>query len=63
MPIGIQAKIYFCLRDLPALDRGGYTVFAKVVEGMDVVERIAKVKVDPRNNPLTPVIIKQAYVK
>ena len=57
------SQFYFCLRDLPALDRGGYTVFAKVVEGMDVVERIAKVKVDPRKNPLTPLIIKQAYVK
>jgi cyclophilin family peptidyl-prolyl cis-trans isomerase len=57
------SQFYICLQDLPALDRGGYTVFGKVVEGMDVVERIANVKVDPRNNPLTPVIIKQAFIK
>ena len=57
------SQFYICLNDLPALDRGGYTIFGKVVKGMDVVERIAKVERDPRNNPLSPVIMEQVYVK
>ena len=48
---------------LPGLDRGGYTVFGKVISGMDVVGRISQVKRDQRNNPLNPIIIEQAYVK
>jgi cyclophilin family peptidyl-prolyl cis-trans isomerase len=57
------SQFYICLKDLPALDRGGYTVFGKVVRGMDVVEKISLVEADPRNNPLNPVTIEQAYVK
>lgn len=37
-------QFYVCLADLPALDRMGYTVFGKVVEGMDVVDKISRVK-------------------
>ena len=57
------SQFYICLKDMPALDRGGYTVFGKVVRGMDVVEKISLVEADPRNNPLNPVLIEQAYVK
>ena len=57
------SQFYICLRDLPGLDRGGYTVFGKVVRGMDVAEKISQVEADQRNNPLNPVIIQQAYVK
>jgi cyclophilin family peptidyl-prolyl cis-trans isomerase len=38
------SQFYICLADLPALDRGGYTVFGQVVEGMDVVDKISRVK-------------------
>ncbi len=38
------SQFYIALADLPALDRGGYTVFGQVVEGMDVVDKIARVK-------------------
>ncbi len=57
------SQFYICLNDLPALDRGGYTVFGKVVKGMDVVQKISKVERDQRNNPLSPVIIERAYTK
>jgi peptidyl-prolyl cis-trans isomerase B (cyclophilin B) len=37
-------QIYICLADLPGLDRGNHTVFGQVVEGMEVVEKVARVK-------------------
>jgi peptidyl-prolyl cis-trans isomerase B (cyclophilin B) len=40
----------------------GYAVFAKVVEGMDVADAIAKVKTDAHDTPVEPVIIKKAHV-
>ncbi len=36
---------------------GQYTVFGIVEAGLDVVEKIAVVKTDPRDNPVVPVII------
>ena len=57
------SQFYICLKDLPGLDRGGYSVFGKVLKGMDVVKRISQVDRDQRNNPLNPIIIEQAYVK
>lgn len=40
----------------PWLD-GGYTVFGRVIDGMDVVDRIAAVKVDRGDKPLSPISI------
>ncbi len=59
-------------KDNPALDhrdntpRGyGYAVFGKVIDGMDVVDKIANVKTTTRkgyqNVPVTPVVILKAY--
>jgi peptidyl-prolyl cis-trans isomerase B (cyclophilin B) len=45
----------------PWLD-GSYTVFGQVLEGMDVVDKIASVKVDANSKPLTPVLIKKIVV-
>jgi len=57
------SQFYICLEDLAQLDRGGYTVFGQVVRGMDVVDRIAAVKRDARDNPINPVIMEQVYAK
>ncbi len=57
------SQFYFCLGDLPQLDRGGYTVFGQVVRGMEVIDKVAKVRRDPRDNPLQPVIMQQVYEK
>lgn len=35
----------------------GHTVFAQVIDGMDVVDKIAKTEVDQNNMPKTPVVI------
>jgi cyclophilin family peptidyl-prolyl cis-trans isomerase len=45
----------------------GYTVFGKVIEGMDVVNKIAKVEkgakgMMPRDVPKTPILIRKASV-
>ena len=56
------SQFYICLADLPQLDQGGYTVFGQVVRGMDVVEKIANVKRDARDNPIRPVVIEQLYL-
>jgi cyclophilin family peptidyl-prolyl cis-trans isomerase len=44
------SQFYICLETTPSLD-GDYTVFGQVEEGMDVVEKIAAVNRDDRDNP------------
>ena len=47
----------------PHLD-AQYTIFAEIVEGMDVVDKIQKVSVDENDRPITDVrIIKASVVK
>ena len=52
--------------DYPSFDGNGYAVFGKVVEGMDVVDKIKDVPTGNRgphqNVPLTPVTITSARV-
>ena len=52
--------------DYPAHDGWGYAVFGKVTEGMDVVDKIAKVKTGNRgmhqNVPAEPIIIESVKV-
>ncbi len=40
-PDSAGSQFYICLQDLPQLD-GNYVVFGRVVEGMEVVDRIVK---------------------
>jgi cyclophilin family peptidyl-prolyl cis-trans isomerase len=52
--------------DYPSRDGWGYAVFGKVVQGMDVVDRIAKVPTGNRamaqNVPVEPVIIQSVTI-
>lgn len=49
-----ERKVYETIGGAPHLD-GGYTVFGELVEGFDVLDKIASVKTDSNNKPLQPV--------
>ena len=67
-----DSEIYICVAPRPHLD-GRYTVFGQLVEGLDVLERIAAVPVEERwegpdkkmamHKPLEPIIIRRALIK
>jgi peptidylprolyl isomerase len=52
-----QVKAYTSVGGTPHLD-GTYTVFGEVVEGIEVVEKIASVKTDKRDRPIKDVHMK-----
>jgi peptidylprolyl isomerase len=58
-----QRNVYKNIGGTPRLD-GAYTVFGEVIEGLDVVDRIASVKTDSNDKPLEDIkIIKIKRVK
>ena len=69
VPDSATAQFFINVVDNPRLDSagGGYAVFGKVVEGMDVVDKIRMVPVGNKgpyqNVPVTPVVIKQATLQ
>ena len=56
------SQFYICLQDLPQLDAAGYTVFGKVVGGMETVEKIGRLKTDQRERPLRRVVMERVYL-
>jgi peptidyl-prolyl cis-trans isomerase-like 1 len=54
------SQFFLTLAATPHLN-GKHTVFGQVVEGMDVVERIAAVQTDSGDRPLQDVIILKAH--
>jgi peptidyl-prolyl cis-trans isomerase B (cyclophilin B) len=61
-PNSAGSQFYICMKDLPHLD-GKYTVFGKVIKGMETAEKIAKVPTGPNDMPQEKVIITKAYEK
>lgn len=55
-PNSAGSQFFICVADCPFLDRQ-YTVFGEVVDGMEVVDRIAHVQRDARDNPIDPVVM------
>lgn len=52
-----QRKAYLEVGGTPHLD-GGYTVFGEVLEGLDVIDRIALVEKNPSDRPLSDIRMK-----
>ncbi|NOY53394.1 MAG: peptidylprolyl isomerase [Deltaproteobacteria bacterium] len=61
-PNSAGSQFFICVARAAYLD-GKYTVFGKVVEGMDVVDKIVQAPRDRRDNPLKPIHIQKAYLK
>jgi cyclophilin family peptidyl-prolyl cis-trans isomerase len=59
-PMGASnCQFYVNLKDNSFLDKQKFSSFAKVVGGMDVVDKIAKVSVDSGDKPVTPVVMQK----
>ena len=56
-----QRDVYTTIGGTPFLD-GEYTVFGEVIEGMEVVDKIASVKCDKNDRPLEDVRIEKVIV-
>ena len=57
-----SSQFFICHVDCAFLD-GQYAAFGQVVEGIEVVDKIASVKTDMRDKPLYDVVIEKAYIE
>ena len=61
-PNSAGSQFFIMHKTSPHLD-GQYAAFGKVVEGLDVVDRIASVQTNFQDAPLTPVVIQSMTVE
>ena len=62
MPNSAGSQFFIMHRDAPHLD-GQYAAFGKVIEGIEAVDRIARVDTDFRDKPVEPVVIKKMEIE
>jgi len=62
MPDSAGSQFFIMHEDAPHLD-GQYAAFGKVIEGMDVVDKIANTKTDFRDKPINPQNIRTMTVE
>lgn len=56
------SQFYICLKPQPSLD-GKYTVFGRVLEGLDDLDKISRKTTDPNNFPLEKIVIKRIVLE
>jgi peptidyl-prolyl cis-trans isomerase A (cyclophilin A) len=56
------SQFFVTLAPTPWL-QGKHTIFGEVVDGMNIVEKIGKVKTAPGDRPVTPVIMKKVTIE
>jgi cyclophilin family peptidyl-prolyl cis-trans isomerase len=61
-PDSAGSQFFVCLAPASHLD-GQYTVFGQVVDGMDVVSAIGKVKTGPQDRPVEDVVMKKVTIQ
>ena len=61
IPDSGTSQFFICHKDSPHLD-GQYAAFGKLVNGFDVLDKIASVKVDRNDAPIENVIIEKMEV-
>jgi cyclophilin family peptidyl-prolyl cis-trans isomerase len=64
------SQFFICVADRPDLDRGGYTVFGRVISGMDAVDRLVALANTPGiarlasgPNPQKLALVKRAWLE
>jgi cyclophilin family peptidyl-prolyl cis-trans isomerase len=57
-----SCQFFIMHRDRPELDNQ-YTVFGRVISGMETVDKIAETPTGQRDNPVTPVVIKKVTIE
>ena len=60
-PASARSQFFICVADAPFLN-GQYTVFGKVLSGMDVADTIVNAARDSRDQPNEPTVITRAVV-
>jgi cyclophilin family peptidyl-prolyl cis-trans isomerase len=55
------SQFYICLEPLPRLD-GRYTIIGRVVEGMDIVDRVGSVETGQFDRPVENVVMEKVWV-
>lgn len=60
-PDSAGSQFFIMHKDAPHLD-GSYAAFGKIIEGMDVVNKIAETKTDYSDRPLEPQVMKNVTV-